>query len=147
LPEAGLLYAGDHLLETITPNIGWLPERDMLGEYLNSLTAVEPLSIRRVLPSHGAPFSGHAEWIRQTRRHHQERCDRIGQALGRGWKTAHELVPKVWERELSLFHYYFAVNEALAHLEHMRRLDVVRAERNEGGALNWSLNRELPANA
>lgn len=146
-PQAGLLYAGDHILESMTPNIGWLPGRDMLGEYLNSLTAVESLPIRRVLPSHGAPFSGHTEWIRQTRRHHQERCDRIAQALAGGSKTAHELVPKVWERELSLFHYYFAVNEALAHLEHMHHLGVVAAERSEAGALDWSVNRELPANA
>lgn len=146
-PETGLLYAGDHMLETITPNIGWMPDRDMLGEYLSSLAAVEPLFVSRVLPSHGTPFSDHVYWIQQTRRHHEERCSVIARALDGAAMTAHELVPEVWERELSPFHYYFAVNEVLAHLEYMRRTGQLDSDRAEGGELRWRVLRELQAQA
>jgi hypothetical protein len=74
-----------------------------------------------VLPSHGAPFRGHREWVARTRAHHEERCMQIHAALAQGPRTPAELVSVLWTRELSPFHYRFAVFEVLSHLEYMRR--------------------------
>lgn len=116
-----VLFSGDHMLEHITPNIGWQPGRDALGEFLSSLDRIAQLEVDLVLPSHGAPFTGHREWVRKTQEHHAERCERILQLLNGTAKTPHELVLKLWDRQLSPFHYRFALFEVLAHLEYLYR--------------------------
>jgi len=140
-PAQRFLATGDHVLEHISPNIGWDPERDALGEYLDSLETVAQLDVNLLLPSHGSPFSGHKEWVARTRRHHEGRCGEITTALGTGQRNAHEVVGALWTRELSPFHYRFAVFEVLAHLEYLRRRGRVEAA-EEDGVLYW---RRVPA--
>lgn len=120
-PDRRLLYSGDHLIQTITPNIAWMPGRDMLGEYLASLTRIELLDVDLVIASHGEPFHAHRAWIAATRRHHAERCDRILSLLAEQPRTAYELIPALWDRDFTPFHLYFALFEVLAHLEYLRR--------------------------
>jgi glyoxylase-like metal-dependent hydrolase (beta-lactamase superfamily II) len=131
------LFSGDHILEHISPNIGWHSDHDALGEYLCSLDRMAALEIDLLLPSHGAPFTGHRDWVAKTRAHHAERCEVMLQALDGQPKTAAELIPCVWKRTLSPFHYRFALFEVLAHLEHMLRTGRLRSE-NEGGAIRWT---------
>lgn len=119
--ERRVLFSGDQILEQISPNIGWHPDHDPLGEFLDSLRALEALEIDLILPSHGAPFSGHREWIRKTIAHHAERCARILALLDGASKSAAGMVNELWERSLTPFHYRFAVFEVLAHLEHLER--------------------------
>jgi glyoxylase-like metal-dependent hydrolase (beta-lactamase superfamily II) len=119
--EQRVLFAGDQILEQISPNIGWLPDRDPLGEFLDSLRELERLDVELILPSHGAPFSGHREWIRKTIAHHAERCARILALLDGASKSAADVVNELWERTLIPFHYRFAVFEVLAHLEYLER--------------------------
>jgi glyoxylase-like metal-dependent hydrolase (beta-lactamase superfamily II) len=137
-PHRRLLYSGDHLIETITPNIAWMPGRDMLGEYLDSLDRVGALEVDLVIASHGKPFGRHREWVAATQRHHEERCDAILRGLAAEPRTAFDLIPAVWERDFSPFHVYFALFEVLAHLEYMLRRGRVRFD---GGATR----RWLPA--
>lgn len=126
-----VLISGDHILEHISPNIGWQPGRDALGEFLVSLDRIAALEVDLILPAHGAPFSGHREWVRKTQEHHAERCGRIVELLDGGAGTAHEVAEKLWNRRLSPFHYRFAIFEVLAHLEYLERRDVVRADRSD----------------
>lgn len=137
-PEQRLLYSGDHLIEKITPNIGWLPERDCLAEYLNSLERLLAYDVDLILPSHGDPFRGHAAWIQKTMAHHQERCGRLRGALEVQARNAHHMVPVLWDRHLSPFHYHFALFEVLAHLEYMRRCGQIGAESGADGAVMWT---------
>jgi len=123
------------MLELISPNIGWHPERDPLSEYLNSLQELAELEIDLILPSHGAPFSGHREWIRRTIEHHEERCNRILSLLAGAPKTAATLVEQLWDRPLEPFHYRFAVFEVLAHLEYLERQNRVTQREQDGVAL------------
>ena len=44
--ERKLLFSGDQILENITPNIAWHPGRDMLGEFLESLSRLAALDSR-----------------------------------------------------------------------------------------------------
>lgn len=135
-PDRRVLFSGDQMLELISPNIGWHPERDPLGEYLNSLQELGRLEIDLILPSHGAPFSGHREWIERTVEHHEQRCARILTLLGNAPQTASMLVNQLWDRPLEPFHYRFAVFEVLAHLEYLERREKVR-RREARGIESW----------
>lgn len=115
------MFTGDHILERITPNIGWLPGRDALGEYLDSLSKVEPFDLDFVIPSHGNPFPDHRAWIANTKRHHEDRCAQILAAAAQAPRTPHELVSDLWTRPLAPFHHRFAVFEVLAHVEFLAR--------------------------
>jgi glyoxylase-like metal-dependent hydrolase (beta-lactamase superfamily II) len=137
--EHRTLFAGDTLLETITPNISWMEGRDMLGEFLASLGRVAGMDIETLLPGHFAPFSGHREWIQETQDHHVARCEQLLSSLGRGAKTANALVGEIWMRPLAPFHHRFAVFEILAHLEYLRRLGKVRCGEADGAEL-WQAN-------
>ena|SRR5205823_3004680 len=52
--SAQLLFAGDHVLPTITPSIGFTMPRapNSLGDFMASLTKVRALPDMRVLPAH-----------------------------------------------------------------------------------------------
>ncbi|HZT33599.1 MAG TPA: MBL fold metallo-hydrolase [Bryobacteraceae bacterium] len=129
-----LLLSGDHILEHISPNIGWHPGRDALGEYLASLDLVGEREVDLLLPSHGSPFTGHRAWVRRTHAHHAARCHRIVQALDGRPQTANDLVAALWERDLSPFHYRFAIFEVMAHLEYLRRRGAVLEDVRDGVA-------------
>ncbi|HWJ81873.1 MAG TPA: MBL fold metallo-hydrolase [Nocardioides sp.] len=130
----GLLFAGDHVLPTITPSIGFTfpPEPDPLGNFMRSLTKVRSLPDLRILPAHGpvAP-SSHAR-VDELLAHHEVRLDHCLSSLRRrgpsvavtvagdlGW-TRHE---RSYD-ELDLFNKGMAAMETKAHLE----LLVVRGE-------------------
>lgn len=134
--ERRVLFSGDQMLELISPNIGWHPERDPLSEYLNSLQELARLEIDLILPAHGSPFSEHREWIRRTIEHHEQRCARILALLRGAPKTASTLVNELWDRPLEPFNYRFAVFEVLAHLEYLERQGKV-ARREAGGVESW----------
>jgi len=137
-PEHRYLISGDHILEFITPNIGWHPGADMLAQYLESLDRLRPFEVDLVLPSHGGPFRGHVQRIRATTEHHEERCGQIAGYIAGEALTADGLVGRVWPRTLSAFHHHFALFEILAHLEYMERRGRVASQARNGGALYWS---------
>ena len=124
--DAGLLFAGDHVLPTITPSIGFEPVlQDLpLGAFLDSLALVRSRPDARLLPAHGAVTdSVHA------------RVDELVEHHGRRLEEAAELVPKTdasaagvaaalrWTRrgrdfaELDGFNRMLAVFETAAHLD------------------------------
>ena len=131
-PARRVLISGDHVLEHISPNIGWQPGRDALGEFLSSLDLIAGLDVDLILPSHGTPFSGHREWVRKTQDHHAARCARIVSLVDGGARTANQIAGRLWNRALSPFHYRFAVFEVLAHLEYLERRDILCAGRSNG---------------
>lgn len=131
------LLSGDQMLPNTTPNIAWMPGHDCLGDYLDSLARLRAMDIGEVWPSHGEAFTGHAGWIDRTRRHHQERCDRIVSALESG-ATPHQLTEVLWDRGLPPFKYRFAIYEVLAHLEHLAKVNVVtKVAPPDGRAIQW----------
>ena len=132
------LIAGDHILETITPHVSWRPDRDALGDYLDSLALFPGIEVDSVLPSHGEPFGDHRRRIEAIGEHHAARCARLAAALLGGPRTAHALVPQLWNRILSPFHYHFAVLEVLAHCDYLERRGGLKADRKNGGAVEWT---------
>ena len=124
--EAGMLFAGDHVLPEITPSIGFesvlgaLP----LGDYLRSLARVRRLPDLRLLPAHGpiAP-SVHAR-VDELIEHHSQRLAESRMAMSGKVLTAYDVAQQLlWTgsrrpfRALRPFDQMLAVNETGAHLD------------------------------
>jgi glyoxylase-like metal-dependent hydrolase (beta-lactamase superfamily II) len=131
--QAGVLFAGDHVLPHITPSIGFEPEpaKLPLGDYLDSLRLVRSYPDLRLLPAHGpvAP-SVHAR-VDELLAHHDDRLAATLEAVRDGAGTAYEAARRLgWTRrhrrfdELDLFNQTLATGETAAHLEVL----VVRGE-------------------
>ena len=81
----GVLAAGDHLLDPITPTVGLWPESrpDPLGDYLGALEATIALEPTLALPGHGEPIDDPVGRAHELIEHHRERLARTAAALGR----------------------------------------------------------------
>lgn len=139
---AGLLFAGDHVLPTITPSIGFTvpPVADPLGDFMASLTKVRSLPDLTVLPAHGpvAP-SSHAR-VDELLVHHEHRLALSLTALASGPRTAHEVAHELpWTRhdheyaELDLFAQGMASMETKAHLDLLVARGRATAEQTAAG--------------
>ncbi|HWU21435.1 MAG TPA: MBL fold metallo-hydrolase [Nocardioides sp.] len=143
--SARLLFAGDHVLPTITPSIGFTmpPAADPLGDFMASLTKVRALPDLLVLPAHGpvAP-STHAR-VDELLVHHETRLAKSLATLVGGPLSAYDAAHRLsWTRhersfdELDLFNQGIAAMETKAHLELLvARGQVVRATSAEGVVL------------
>ncbi|MFW6142664.1 MAG: MBL fold metallo-hydrolase [Desulfovermiculus sp.] len=127
VPENGLLFAGDTLLEEITPNISqWRPGRNPLDEYLHSLDRVHDLDVALVLPGHRRVFSHHRQRVQELKRHHHHRLQEVktivrdhpGTAFHIASHMSWDLNTKDW-KEFPLAQKWFATGEALAHLSYL----------------------------
>ncbi len=141
--EAGLLFAGDHLLPTITPSIGFeLGEWELpLGSYLSSLEDMLVRPDARLLPAHGAPGPSAHSRATQLLEHHEIRLAETVQVLdARGQATASQVAQVLtWTRhrrpyaDLDQFNRMFATCETIAHLDVLvARGDAVVVDDPEG---------------
>lgn len=129
-PEAKLFFSGDHILDSITPNIsGWAQEgENPLGDFLASLDKVAAYDIRLVLPSHRNPIADHRRRIDELKAHHRARTQEVADILSRGAQTAYQVASQMtwsidcagWE-DFPVPQKWFATGEALAHLLYLER--------------------------
>jgi glyoxylase-like metal-dependent hydrolase (beta-lactamase superfamily II) len=119
----GVLIAGDHLLDRISPAVGLYPDSrpDPLGDYLASLERTIELAPEIVYAGHGEPISNAAERARELIAHHRERLDDTAGALKNKGRTAYEISLDVFGPELGPTQRRFAVAETLSHLERLVR--------------------------
>ena len=117
--EDKLLISGDMVLPRISTNVSVTdikPDGNPLPTYLRSLDGYLMLPADTlVLPSHGKPFLGLHRRIAQQHAHHQARLDEVLAACVVP-RTATDIVPVLFKRELDLHQLTFALGEALAHL-------------------------------
>jgi glyoxylase-like metal-dependent hydrolase (beta-lactamase superfamily II) len=127
---AGLLFAGDHVLPTITPSIGYepVPTPLPLADYLASLAKVRALPDLVLLPAHGqAGGSVHAR-IDELLEHHDNRLARCRDAAEGRSVTAHEVALALpWTRRERPFSSLDDYSAALAVLETRAHLEVLVA--------------------
>jgi glyoxylase-like metal-dependent hydrolase (beta-lactamase superfamily II) len=120
--DLGICISGDMLLPRISTNVSvWPvePEGDPLRRFLDSLTAFAELPGETlILPSHGLPFVGAGVRVDQLREHHAARLAELEIAATTP-KTAADIVPILFRRELDLQQRFFAMGEAIAHLNHL----------------------------
>ena len=119
---ARVLISGDQVLPSISSNISYgfrFADKNPLGSYLDSLQRLRKLSTETlVLPSHGVPFYGLQQRVDDLTSHHEEQLALV-QERCREPKTAAELLPSMFRRELKGMHLFLAFGEALAHLEYL----------------------------
>ncbi|MEP6815354.1 MAG: MBL fold metallo-hydrolase [Marmoricola sp.] len=135
---AGLLFAGDHVLPTITPSIGFEPAyvQQPLRDFLASLAKVRALPDLMLLPAHGPVTESSHTRIDELVAFHDVRLAQSLDAVNGGADTAWEVAKELpWTRrqrkasELNPFDAVLAAFETLAHLELLAaRGDVTRAE-------------------
>jgi len=141
-----LLFAGDHVLPTITPSIGFEPvlSDDPLGAFLGSLALMRSRPDARLLPAHG-PVTGstHAR-VDELIAHHGARLDETEAAIRGGAQTAPEAAAVLrWTRrgrelaDLDPFNQMLAISETAAHLQLLTAQ--ARVTRHEADGLRYYL--------
>ena len=147
-PEHAALYcqpinvciSGDMLLPRISTNVSvWPvePDGDPLARFLDSLTAFSALAPDTlILPSHGLPFVGAHTRVAQLRAHHEARLDELVAAADKP-HTAAEFVPVLFRRELDLQQRFFAMGEAIAHLNHLWRAGRLARQSGDDGTMRF----------
>jgi glyoxylase-like metal-dependent hydrolase (beta-lactamase superfamily II) len=135
--ERGILFAADHVLLKITPNIGLWPESlpHPLARYMQSLYGLRSMNANLVLPGHGPIFHDLAGRIDELMLHHEERLGVMHAEIQNGPRTPFEVSGAVFRETLTLYERCFALAETLAHLDHL----VLQggAEKIEGDAVRF----------
>jgi glyoxylase-like metal-dependent hydrolase (beta-lactamase superfamily II) len=121
-----IFLAADQVLAKITPNVSvWAvdPEGDPLGLYLRSLRALKMQvpADALVLPGHQLPFYGLHARGDELMAHHDARCAAIALACRTTPRSAAELVPVIFHRQLDPHQMSFAFSEVQAHVNYMLR--------------------------
>ena len=140
---AGVLFAGDHVLPTITPSVGFelVFVDDPLGDFLGSLQKMRELPDLTLLPAHGpVGMSSHAR-VGELLAHHDLRLELCRAAVAAGAATAYDVAGQLpWTRhersfaDLDVFNASLAAMETMAHLDLLARQGVLQREVTEGTA-------------
>jgi glyoxylase-like metal-dependent hydrolase (beta-lactamase superfamily II) len=117
--ESRVLFAGDHVLPDLSPNIGLHPQStpDPLHEYLDGLRRMAALNPELILPAHGRPFTDAPARVEVLISHHQRRLDRIVEIVGHTEKSAWHVAEELWGVREQLYEKRLALQEGLAHLQ------------------------------
>jgi glyoxylase-like metal-dependent hydrolase (beta-lactamase superfamily II) len=91
-PESKLMISGDHLLGRTVLFFDYGHSLDPVGEFLSSLTVVEPLEVDLCLPGHGRTFRDVDAKIEEARRQVEEIHGKVRASLEQGERTAFEIV-------------------------------------------------------
>ena len=133
--DASLLFAGHHVLSTITPSIGFEPAyvQQPLRDFLSSLAKVRAMPDMLLLPAHGPVAQSSHQRVDELVAHHDVRLAQSLAAVQGGARTAYEVARELpWTRrerrfdELHAFDAVLASFETLAHLELLALRDEVQ---------------------
>ena len=118
--QAGLLFAGDHVLPHITPSIGFQESSSAqpLREYLQSLNVVRRLPDMRLLPAHGPVADSTHARIDELVDHHAERLRLMAEVLTGGERTGYDVAQAIgWTRRQRQLADLDVMNQMLAICE------------------------------
>lgn len=140
--ELNVLVSGDMVLPRISTNVSVFavePEGNPLQQYLDSLDKFAGLPADvLVLPSHGRPFRGLHTRIAQLRQHHVARLAEVLEACTEP-KSAVDIVPIMFRRQLDAHQLSFALGEALAHLHKLWNDGMLRRVTGVDGIIRFQL--------
>ena len=130
------------LLPTISTHVGvWPtdPEGDPLGHFLRSIGRFRELAADvLVLPSHGRPFRGAHARVAQLEAHHEMRLAELLVACGEAPRSAADVLALIFRRPLDTQQLFFAMSEAIAHLQHLERAGRLRRARGRDGVTRFA---------
>ena len=143
----GLLFAGDHVLPTITPSIGFTmpPAAHPLADFMASLAKVRSLPDLRILPAHGPLAPSSHTRVDELLAHHEDRLALSLGALSSGPATSQDVARQLpWTRHqraydaLDVFNRGMASMETKAHLELLVARGVASVEEGDEGVLEFA---------
>lgn len=138
--EKKVLFCGDLILGTITPNICIeIGVENPLQDYLDSLKKIDKLDVDLLLTAHGTPVPDMHARIAELQKHHEDRLAEVVTILGDSWKTAYivaadmtwEIDCKNWD-EFPGPQKWFATGEAISHLQYLFHSGKVLREEQDG---------------
>ncbi|WP_287155499.1 MBL fold metallo-hydrolase [Candidatus Solincola tengchongensis] len=139
-PEEGILFSGDHLMRSITPNPElYCPPRQGrltgLPQFISSLERLKDMRVETAYPGHGRPISNVRRRIDFNILHHRKRLEKTEEAVMEGWRTVWEvalrLFPQVRDKPPDVDH-FLALKEALGHLLILEEGGRVRRREEDG---------------
>ncbi|HXB46494.1 MAG TPA: MBL fold metallo-hydrolase [Streptosporangiaceae bacterium] len=151
--DAGLLFAGDHVLPHITPSIGFqeAPSAEPLREYLQSLGVVRRLPDMRLLPAHGPVSQSTHARIDELTEHHAQRLRIMADVLSGGERTGYDVALSVaWTSrqrqlgELDLMNQMLAVCETVYHLDLLVAQGTAVSQTGDDGVRRYRLAPDHP---
>jgi glyoxylase-like metal-dependent hydrolase (beta-lactamase superfamily II) len=131
-PDAGLLFAGDHVLPQITPSVGLeaAPAPFPLRDYLDSLRLMFTLPDAMLLPAHGPVATSVHQRVTELLAHHDHRLAASAARVAAGAGTAYEVALALpWTRHDKAFGDLDPQNQLLAVAETAAHLDVLVLQR------------------
>jgi glyoxylase-like metal-dependent hydrolase (beta-lactamase superfamily II) len=138
--DLGVLISGDQVLPRITSNVSvWAsePDADPLADFLGSLDRFRGLpEDTLVLPSHGLPFRGLDGRLDDLARHHDDRLAEVAEACP-DWRSAADIVPVLFRRELDGHQMTFAMGESIAHLAYLEAQGRLASGRGDDGIMRY----------
>lgn len=150
--EEKWFFTGDHILFHISPNIcRWESVPDSLGDYLESLKKVRDLPASLLLPAHRLVEGNLKSRADELISHHHHRLEIARQVVqDNPGMTAYDIAGKMqwnirsrsWE-VFPLTQKYFAVGEALAHLDYLEVRGMVEREDSGDGSFRYYAEKPL----
>lgn len=149
--ESRWFFAGDHILFDVTPNIcRWKSLPDALGSYLDSLQMVRNLPVDLLLTAHRTVQGTLADRVDELTAHHAYRIEECFRTVEEEpGMTAYDIAGRMrwkirarrWE-DFPLTQKYFAVGEALAHLDYLELRGRVTHQDVDGRCLYYPVSKE-----
>jgi glyoxylase-like metal-dependent hydrolase (beta-lactamase superfamily II) len=127
-PANRLLFSGDHVLSSITPNISYTVYSgdNPLGTYLYALDKIRNHPTSEVLPGHGSLIADLPNRINQIFDHHLKRKTEVLNTIVKephnAWEISSQITwdtPVEW-KDFPPLYIHTAVSETVAHLELLR---------------------------
>ncbi|HBH37594.1 MAG TPA: Zn-dependent hydrolase, partial [Curvibacter sp.] len=132
----------DMMLPRISTNVSVFdmePEANPLQLFLQSIDKFKSLPEDTLtLPSHGKPFTGLYQRIRQLHDHHRDRLAEVMDACMAKPCSAADVLPVLFKRKLDLHQTTFAMGEAVAHLHALWFDGRLRRSRDAEGVYRFS---------
>ncbi|MBX2880057.1 MAG: MBL fold metallo-hydrolase [Granulosicoccus sp.] len=130
-----VLISADQVLPRISPNVSVMPvleDQNPLASFLQSLESLRDLPADTlVLPSHGRPFRGLHNRLTALLEHHRHRLEQVLDACVEP-RTAYQLFPVLFSRELDAQQMSFALGESLSHLHYLENCGELERQYERG---------------
>jgi hypothetical protein len=116
------------------------PEADPLRLFLESIERFNALPAGTLgLPSHGKPFTGIHQRVKQLQDHHRDRLAELLEACTARPLSAAECLPILFRRALDVHQTTFAMGETVAHLHTLYFRGQLQRRKGEDGV--WRFGR------
>ncbi len=136
-----ILFAGDHILGKITPNIAfWTQEFDALGEYLDSLDRAAGLEVKKLFSAHRQSPPEMISRINELKSHHKKRLKEVAEIIANcdGCNVCEIAGEMHWDfaggkyEKFPMTQKWFASGEAFAHAEYLYKRKLAEREEKNG---------------